>query len=125
MDIKTLIDNAEKIKDKGKIKRTSLTIKIKRFEELGFEDPTVVLEKPTSATILAALEKQSKYYQLSECMINPDLSNKDVQEAFKVNNKEALLKKIFTEEELDDLIMHVGKLNMTQNKAVLVSDIKN
>ena len=58
-------------------------------------------------------------------MINPDLSNKDVQKAFSVNNKEALLKKIFTEEELDDLIMHVGKLNMTQNKAVLVSDIKN
>ena len=34
MDIKTLIDNAEKIKDKGNIKRTSLTVKIKRFEEI-------------------------------------------------------------------------------------------
>lgn len=125
MDIKTLIDNAEKIKNKSNIKRTSVKIRIERFAELGFEDPTVVLEKPTSTTILAALEKQSKYYQLSECMINPDLSNEDIQKAFKVNNKEALLKKIFTEEELDDLIMHVGKLNMTQNKAVLVGDIKN
>ena len=118
MDIKTLIDNAEKIKDKGNIKRTSITIKIPRFEELGFQEPFVILEKPNSSILLAMTERTDKFYLLSEAMINPDLSNKDVQKAFNVNNKLALLKKIFTEEELDDLLQHV-------DRAVLVSDIKN
>lgn len=125
MDIKTLIDNAEKIKDKGKIKRTSIKVKIQRFEELGFKDPIVVLEKPTSTTILASLEQKNKYYQLAECMLEPNLSDKEIQKAFNVNNKVALLQVIFTEEELDDLVQHVGRLNLVQNKAVLVSDIKN
>lgn len=125
MDIKTLIDNAEKIKDKSKIKRTSVTVKIQRFEDLNFEDPIVTLEKPNTTSILATSEKKEKYYLLSESMINPDLSNVEIQKAFNVNNKIALLKKIFTEEELDDLLMHLGKLNMSQNKAILVEDIKN
>lgn len=125
MDIKTLIDNAEKIKDKSKIKRTSVTVKIQRFEDLNFEDPIVTLEKPNTTSILATSEKKEKYYLLSESMKNPDLSNVEIQKAFNVNNKIALLKKIFTEEELDDLLMHLGKLNMSQNKAILVEDIKN
>lgn len=125
MDIKTLIDNAEKIKDKANIKRTSITVKIPRFEELGFPEPLVTLEKPNSSTLLAMTERSDKFYLLSEAVINPDLSNKDVQKAFGVNNRLALLKKIFTEEELDDLLQHVGRLNLTQNRAVLISDIKN
>lgn len=125
MDIKTLIDNAEKIKDKSKIKRTFVTVKIQRFEDLKFEDPVVILEKPNTTSILAAPEKKEKYYLLSESMKSPDLSNVEIQKAFNVNNRIALLKKIFTEEELDDLIMHLGKLNMSQNKAILVEDIKN
>lgn len=125
MDIKELIDNAERIKDKSKIKRTSVKIKIPRFEELGFEEPFVTLEKPSSSILLAMTERSDKFYLLSEAIINPDLSNKEVQTVFKVNNKLALLKKIFTEEELDDLLQHVGRLNLTQNRAVLISDIKN
>lgn len=125
MDIKTLIDNAQKIKDRSNVKRTSVNVKIERFADLGFEDPIVILEKPTSTTILAALESKEKYYQLAECVKNIDLGNKDLQKTFKVNNKIALLKKIFTEEELDDLVQHIGRLNLVQNKAVLVSDIKN
>lgn len=125
MDIKELIDNAERIKDKSKIKRTSVKVKIPRFEELGFKDPFIVLEKPTSTTVLAAMENKEKYYQVAECIKNIDLSNKELQQTFNVNNKIALIKKIFTEEELDDLVAHVGKMMFVQSKAVLVSDIKN
>lgn len=124
--IKNLIDNAEKIreqvKDDGKSKKV---IKIARFEELGFDDCNVILEKPSTATILAAGEKNNEFYILSEIMIEPNLADKELQKAFGVNNKIALLKKIFTTEELTDLVMHVGELVQAKNKARLVDDLKN
>lgn len=124
MDIKKLIEQAEELKNK-KETRTKITLEIPRFKELGFGDYTVVLQKPTTTIILSAQEHEDKYYQLCECMITPDLSNKDVQKAFKVNNKSSLLRKVFTEEEIEDMIMHLGRLTITQTKARLVADIKN
>ena len=75
--------------------------------------------------IISAQEHNDNYYQLAECMINPDLNNKEFQKAFKVNNKSALLKKIFTEEELQDMLIHLGRITMTQSRAKLVADLKN
>lgn len=124
MDIQKLIEQAEELKNK-KETRTKITLEIPRFKELGFEDFTVVLQKPTTTIMLSAQEHDDKYYQLCECMVNPNLSDVEVQKAFKVNNKTALLKKIFTEEEIEDMIMHLGRLTLTQTKAKSVADIKN
>lgn len=124
MDIKQLIENAEELKDK-KETRTKVILEIPRFKELGFEDCRVTLQKPTTAMIISAQEHNDNYYQLAECMINPDLNNKEFQKAFKVNNKSALLKKIFTEEELQDMLIHLGRITMTQSRAKLVADLKN
>lgn len=124
MDIKKLIEHAEELKNK-KETRTKITLEIPRFKELGFEDYTVTLQKPTTTILLSAQEHNDKYYQLCECMLTPDLSNIEVQKAFKANNKSSLLKKIFTEEEIEDMIMHLGRMTMTQTKARLVADIKN
>lgn len=124
MDIKQLIENAEELKDK-KETRTKVILEIPRFKELGFEDCRVTLQKPTTAMIITAQEHNDNYYQLAECMINPDLNNKEFQKAFKVNNKSALLKKIFTEEELQDMLIHLGRITMTQSRAKLVADLKN
>ncbi|MFR4478230.1 MAG: phage tail assembly chaperone [Fusobacterium sp.] len=124
MDIKQLIENAEELKNK-KETRTKIIIEIPRFKELGFEDCRVTLQKPTTAMIISAQEHSDNYYQLAECMVNPDLNNKEFQKAFKVNNKSALLKKIFTEEELQDMLIHLGRITMTQSRAKLVADLKN
>lgn len=124
MELQELIRNADRVKNKDNIKKTSKKLLIPRFKELGFKDPYVVIEKPTIDILALSLEKQEKYFQLSECMVNPNLADTDVQKAFKVNNKVALLKKIFTEEELGDLVLHLGKLTSHQSKAIEV-DIKN
>ena len=124
MDIKQLIENAEGLKDK-KETRTKVILEIDRFKELGFEDCRVTLQKPTTSMLIAAQEHNDNYYQLSNCMINPDLHDKELQKAFKVNNASALLKKIFTEEELEDMLMHLGRMTMTQSRAKLVADLKN
>lgn len=124
MELQELIRNADKVKNKENIKKTSKKLLIPRFKDMGFKDPYVVIEKPTIDILALSIEKQEKYFQLSECMVSPNLSDIDVQKAFKVNNKVALLKKIFTEEELGDLVLSLGKLTSHQNKAIEV-DIKN
>ena len=108
MDIKQLIENAEGLKDK-KETRTKVILEIDRFKELGFEDCRVTLQKPTTSMLIAAQEHNDNYYQLSNCMINPDLHDKELQKAFKVNNASALLKKIFTEEELQLSLIHISE----------------
>lgn len=124
MDIQDLIKNAEEIKKKEE-KRSGLKILIQRFKDMGFEDPYVILEKSTTMQLMAAYDKKEDKYLLAEAMVSPDLSNQALQKAYKVNNKIALLNKIFTTEEIDDLISHLGKLNMTYTKTKVIENLKN
>ena len=125
MDIKNLIHNAERIKNKQDIKRTQKKVLIKRFLELGIEDPYVVFEKPTTAQILAIQEHKKEIYAISECMITPNMKDTELQKAFGVNNAEALVKKLFTEEELQDMSSILGEMITTREKAQIIDDIKN
>ncbi|MCF2611751.1 hypothetical protein [Fusobacterium perfoetens] len=52
MNIKQLIENAERIKNKKDIKRTRKTVLIQRFKKMGLEEPFVILEKPTTIQML-------------------------------------------------------------------------
>lgn len=124
MNIKNLIDNAEKIKNHNE-ERTSIILSIPRFEKLGFDNTDVVITKPTLSSMIVAEEKQDRYFLLSESISNIDLGNKKLQKAFGVNNRLALLKKIFTEEELTEMLTQLGKLLTTQTKTKIVTDIKN
>lgn len=125
MNIKQLIDNAERIKNKKDIKRTRKTVLIQRFKKMGLEEPFVILEKPTTIQMLGIQERKSEAYGIAECMITPDLNDRELQKSFGVNNKEALLKKMFTEEELQDLSAIVGEMIVTKSQAQIVDDIKN
>lgn len=125
MELKQLIDNAEQIKNKDNIKKTRKVIKIKRFEQLGMDDPCVTLEKPGTTVLLLARKKESELYILSESMVSPDLGNKELQKAFGTKSREVLLKKIFTEEEIQDLMTYLGEMIEEKNTTRLEDDIKN
>ncbi|MGL6114411.1 MAG: phage tail assembly chaperone [Cetobacterium sp.] len=125
--IENLIANASKIEaSKQGIKRTTKSVIIKRLEKLGIGE--IIIEKPSTNILIGAKERQgmdASFYTLTQSMVSPDLGNLDLQKAFKVNNKVALLKKIFTNEEIEDLIYVVGSMVMEQNTIKPVLEIKN
>lgn len=125
MKIENLISNAERIKNKKDIKRTQKKVMIKRFAELGIEEPYVVLEKPTTPQLLAIQERKSETYGIAECIVTPNVHDSELQKAFGVNNAEALVKKLFTDEELQDLSSILGEMIIFKNQAQIVDDIKN
>lgn len=125
-NLKKLIDNAQKIQEtRGKALRSKRTVTVKRLKALGCGGVTI--EKPFTTTLLAAQERKGdSLYTLSESITYPPLGDVELQKAYGVNNKKALLKKIFTEEEIGDLLAVCGNLinssNTIENK---VADIKN
>ena len=58
-------------------------------------------------------------------MIMPDINNVELQKTFGVNNAEALVKKLFTEEEIQDMSSILGEMMISRNKAQVIDDIKN
>lgn len=125
-NLKKLIDNAQKIQEtRVAAVRSKRSVVVKRLKELGCGE--VIIEKPLVTVLIGASQRGGdSLYTLSESMIFPVLDDKDLQKAYGVNNKKALLKKIFTEEELGDLIEVLGNLintNATLDKKV--ADIKN
>ncbi|MGL4865131.1 MAG: phage tail assembly chaperone [Cetobacterium sp.] len=125
-NLKKLIDNAQKIQEtRGKAIRSKRTVIIKRLEVLGCGEVTI--EKPLTTTLIAASERKGdNLYTLTESITYPPLGDVALQKAYGVNNKKALLKKMFTEEEIGDLLGVCGNLinanNTIENK---VADIKN
>ena len=117
MDIKNLIHNAEKIKNKQDIKRTQKKVLIKRFLELGIDEPYVIFEKPTTPQILAIQEHKKEIYAISECMITPNMKDAELQKAFGVNNAEALVKKLFTEEEFTGYVIYFRRNDYYKRKS--------
>lgn len=125
-NLKKLIDNAQRVQEtRAKAIRSTRTVVVKRLKEIGCGEVTI--EKPLVTVLIGANQRGGdSLYTLSESMTFPDLNNKELQQAYGVNNKRALLKKIFTEEELGDLIEVLGNLintNATLEKKV--ADIKN
>lgn len=125
MNIENLIHNAEKIKNRQNIKRTQKKVFIKRFAELELNEPYVIFEKPTTAQILAIQEHKKDTYAIAECMVVPNIHDVELQKAFGVNNSEALIKKLFTEEEIQDMSSILGEMITTREKAQVIDDIKN
>lgn len=125
MKIENLISNAERIKNKTDIKRTQVKVLIKRFADLGIEDPYIILEKPTTSTLISASERKSEVYTLSESMVSPNIRDKELMSAYAVNNSEALIKKMFTDEEIQDMTAILGEMITQKNRAQIVNDIKN
>lgn len=125
MKIEALMHNAEKIKNRDNIKRTQKKVLIKRFLEFGIEEPYVIFEKPTTAQVLAIQEHKKDVYAISQCMIMPDINNVELQKTFGVNNAEVLVKKLFTEEEIQDMSSILGEMMISRNKAQVIDDIKN
>lgn len=125
MKIEALIHNAEKIKNRENLKRTQKKVLIKRFLKLEIDDPYVVFEKPTTAQILAIQEHKEDVYAIAECMITPNTNDIELQKAYGVNNAEALVRKLFTEEELQDMSSILGEMITTREKAQIIDDIKN
>ena len=125
MKIEALMHNAEKIKNRDNIKRTQKKVLIKRFLEFGIEEPYVIFEKPTTAQILAIQEHKKDTYAIAACMVTPNIHDIELQKAFGVNNTEALVKKLFTEEEIQDMSSILGEMITTREKAQIIDDIKN
>lgn len=125
MDIRQLIEKAEQIKNKKNVKTTSRKLKIKRLEALGVEECFVEIEKPGITKMKLIEEKQDAIFSLAECIITPDLSNEELLKAYGVNNREALLKKIFTEEEIRDMVSVLGSMMTKIHTVEIVTDIKN
>lgn len=111
-DIAQLIKKAAEVEATKKgAKRSEKSVIINRLEELGIGE--IKLEKPSIAILNAARDRkgeEASLYTLSQAIISPDLGNKELQNAFKVNNKIALIKKIFTSEEIQDLVVVIGTL---------------
>ena len=125
MKIENLISNAEKIKNRQNIKRTQKKVLIKRFEELEIEEPYVIFEKPTTTQLLAIQQHKDDIYGIAECMVTPNVKDREFQKAFGVNNAEALVKKLFTDEEIQDMSSILGEMIITKSQAQIVDDIKN
>ncbi len=123
MLVEALIKNCEKVKEGKEYK--PFEIKINRFEEIGIEG-NVRLKKPDTSLLSSYIERNKDIkYLISECMIEPDLDNKELQKTFKVRNKKELVSKIFTEEEINDMDIAIGKIINKTRSASLVDDIKN
>ncbi|MBN1469540.1 MAG: hypothetical protein JXM74_04700 [Fusobacteriaceae bacterium] len=121
--LEALIKNAEKLKEGKEYK--PFEIKISRFEEIGIEG-NVKIKKPDTSILNSYLERNRDIkYLISECMVEPDLGNKELLSTFKVRNKKELVSKLFTEEEIYDLDVAIGKIINKTRSASLVDDIKN
>ncbi len=121
--LEALIKNAEKLKEGKEYK--PFEIKISRFEEIGIEG-NVKIKKPDTSILNSYLERNKDIkYLISECMVEPDLGNKELLSTFKVRNKKELVSKLFTEEEIYDLDVAIGKIINKTRSASLVDDIKN
>lgn len=125
-NLKKLIDNAQKVQETKKAAvRSKSIVEIKRLSEIGCGE--VIIEKPFTTTLIAANQRKGdSLYTLSESIIYPPLDDKELQKAYGVNNKIALLKQMFTEEELGDLLGVCGSLiNSANTIKQKVVDIKN
>lgn len=125
-NLKKLIDNAQKIQEsRKKAIRSTRAVEVKRLKELGCGD--IIIEKPLITVLIGASQRGGdSLYTLSESIVQPPLGDKELQKAYNVNNKKALLKQIFTEEELGDLTEVLGNLiNTTATIDKKVADIKN
>lgn len=123
MLLESLIKNSEKVKEGKEYK--PFEIKINRFEEMGIEG-NVKIKKPDTSLLNSYLERNKDIkYLISECMVEPDLGNKELQNTYKVKTKKDLVSKIFTEEEINDMDVAIGKIINKTRSASLVDDIKN
>lgn len=121
--LEQLIKNAERLK--GNKKEKLYEIKINRFAEMGIEG-TVKLKRPDTVLLTSYAERKNDiHYLISESIVEPDLSNKELQEAFGAKTKIELVKRLFSSSEISDLDVLIGRIIRENRSVTLVDDIKN
>lgn len=121
--LEQLIKNAEKLK--GNKKEKLHEIKINRFIDLGIEG-TVKIKRPDTVLLTSYAERKNDInYLISESVVEPDLSNNELQNAFGAKTKIELVKKLFTPSEISDLDVLIGRVIRENRAATLVDDLKN
>ncbi len=121
-----LIKRAEEVKKRDD---KSFEIEIDRFKRLGIEG-NIKVRRPDSSVVTSFIERNhDSAYLLGECIIEPNLSDKELMKTYKAKSKKELVKKIFSEEEITDIDNVIGSL-IRNNKSVslvetVVDDIKN
>ena len=121
--LEELIKNAEKLK--GSKNEKLHEIKVNRFEALGIEG-TVKIKRPDTVLLTSYAERKNDInYLISESVVEPDLSNKELQSAFGAKTKIELVKKLFTPNEISDLDVLIGRVIRENRAATLVDDLKN
>lgn len=123
MNIEELIKNADKVKEKQPEKL--YTLKVKRLENLGF-DGTLKVRKPDVLLISSYVERnRDSAYLAAESIVEPNLNDKALQEAFKVKNRKDLVKRLFTVEEIGEIDAQLGIIMKRNPEVSIVDDIKN
>lgn len=123
MLIEDLIKNAEKIQEGSEEKLYN--VKLERFKNLGI-DGNIKFRKPDAVLLSSYVERDKNInYLISETLVDPDLNDSKLKKAYKALTKEDVVKKMFTQEEIQDLNLILGKIISTTRTLTLVDEIKN
>lgn len=131
MDKNTKITLAELIKRKEQVLEAKKNVKRARVyvKSLGGE---IVIKAPTkslateSAEIESAeMEKDGDAHLVYECVAEPDLHSKELQEAYGCTYPEEIVEKIFDDGEISPIAMECMKLAGYIDSVKLVEEVKN
>ena len=126
MDKNTKITLAELIKRKEQVLEAKKNVKRARVyvKSLGGE---IVIKAPTKslATESAEMEKDGDAHLVYECVAEPDLHSKELQEAYGCTYPEEIVEKIFDDGEISPIVMECMKLAGYIDSVKLVEEVKN
>ena len=126
MDKNTKITLAELIKRKEQVLEAKKNVKGARVyvKSLGGE---IVIKAPTKslATESAEMEKDGDAHLVYECVAEPDLHSKELQEAYGCTYPEEIVEKIFDDGEISPIAMECMKLAGYIDSVKLVEEVKN
>ena len=119
MDKNTKITLAELIKRKEQVLEAKKNVK-----SLGGE---IVIKAPTKslATESAEMEKDGDAHLVYECVAEPDLHSKELQDAYGCTYPEEIVEKLFDAGEITPIAMECMKLAGYVNSVKLVEEVKN
>ena len=124
--INTKITLAELIKRKEQVLEAKKNVKRARVyvKSLGGE---IVIKAPTKslATESAEMEKDGDAHLVYECVAEPDLHSKELQDAYGCTYPEEIVEKLFDAGEITPIAMECMKLAGYVNSVKLVEEVKN
>lgn len=92
-------------------------------------DGMITIKRPDRQLCLEAIDmedsEQADVYLVYNCVVEPDLKNKELQEAFKVVEPDEIVTKIFEPGEITNISKECLVLAGYSNSVEVVSDLKN